>query len=357
MSTTSGRVRAAASTAARPSAAWPATRNPASLSSSAVSPSRTRSWSSTTSTVISGFSLHVTPPSGSWPGPRSASRRVRVRRSSRPPSVCDAAAHPGDAEPVGVRPVGPGARSWLATRSRTAPGRYPTSTTACGCAECLTHVGQRLLEHPVGGEVHRGRQRPARRRSPSASTVTPASVTRATRSSSAGEPGRRCAGLRRVVLVGRDRGERGAQLGERLRAGPADRLERLARLRRPGAAEVQRDVGLHLDRGETVADHVVHLLREPQPLGVERAAGPTRRAPGRRPRPPAGGPAPSVNGMATQATAGSSPAGARQGGGVGQQVGRQQGERAERTRAPRAAVGVARATAYTAIARENITGP
>ena len=45
------------------------------------------------------------------------------------------------------------------------------------------------------------------------------------------------------------------------------------RLRRPLVLlQVQRDVGLHLDRGQAVPDHVVHLLREAQPLGVDEAA-------------------------------------------------------------------------------------
>jgi uncharacterized protein (TIGR02452 family) len=44
---------------------------------------------------------------------------------------------------------------------------------------------------------------------------------------------------------------------------------RLPRLRR---LQVQRDVGLHLDRGQPVPDHVVHLLGQPQPLGVDHAA-------------------------------------------------------------------------------------
>ena len=122
ISTTSGRVRAAASTAARPSAASPATRKPSSLSSSARSPSRTRSWSSTRarrSLVRAPVTLRRDRGADLEGEPSGAGPAV-----SRPPSVCDPAAHAGDAEPVGVRPVGAGARSWLATRSRTAPGRY-----------------------------------------------------------------------------------------------------------------------------------------------------------------------------------------------------------------------------------------
>ena len=71
--------------------------------------------------------------------------------------------------------------------------------------------------------------------------------------------------------------------------------------------QVQRDVGLHLDRGQPVPDDVVHLLGQPQPLGVDqspvglgplpgRASATTRRA------------APTVNGIATHAEPGPRPA-------------------------------------------------
>src|SRR5262249_38900582 len=60
--------------------------------------------------------------------------------------------------------------------------------------------------------------------------------------------------------------EDSAQLVERVVTRRLDRRQRAARATGLAIGEVGGDPGLHVDRGQRVRDHVMHLPRNPQPL-------------------------------------------------------------------------------------------
>ena len=141
-----------------------------------------------------------------------------------------------------------------------------------GLRRMLEHVGERLLDDPVGGEVEPGRQRPPlallvqHHGQPGGTRALEQRVERAQR------------GLRRqrrLLLVRVQHAEQPPHLGQRLAAGALDLLGRGHRA--PGVAlqDPPRAAGLHDHDADAVGDDVVHLARDPPALlggGAQRLA-------------------------------------------------------------------------------------
>jgi hypothetical protein len=128
----------------------------------------------------------------------------------------------------------------------------------------LPHVGQRLLDHPVGGQadalgqrprlaLQRERHRPARR--PGLLQQVPQLVK---------------AGLRGQVgglVVGPQYAEQPPHLGQRLSAGGRDRGQRLPGPLRLAGQRVAGPVRLDHHHADVVRHHVVQFAGDPGPLG------------------------------------------------------------------------------------------
>ena len=280
--TTSGRTRRTRSSAARPSSASPTSSRSSSELIKVRSPIRTSGWSSTTTT---GSGRRVAP-AGSVTGDRrrgptsgSSARSTRPPTRARPsvtvpPSEAARSRMPRIPLPSSSR-AAPGPSSLTSTTSASGPAGDPDGRP--GVAGVPDDVRQALLHDPERRLVHRGGQRLAarrargRRRSAGRPRAAPP-----TRSSSRSRPGGRRPRLARRVP---EHPQRRPQLGQRVPARAPDRLERRAHLRRdrlPGrpllVEHVQRDAGLHGHHRQAVADDVVHLAGDPQPLLVRRPA-------------------------------------------------------------------------------------
>ena len=260
----------ASSMASRPFSASPASTRSSSDWISARSPIRTNGWSSTSPTLM----VMPSPPStpgvrpAARPGPAARAAPPRAPRPGRPPRGparssrrcrCPAAARTG---------VGPSSTTSISRAS----GRRSIRTRAVASPACRTTLvkaswmirkaawstaagsggwsaGDALDARPV--DRRRPAQRPGRRPGPArAQTV-------------------RCA------LGIAEHPDRGPQLGQRVLAGPPDRLERVGQLRvglGPLVQQVPGHPGLHGDHRQAVADHVVHVAGDPQPLLVGVAA-------------------------------------------------------------------------------------
>src|SRR6266536_1944684 len=314
MSTTSGRVARARSTASAPLAASPTTLMSSSASSSTLNPDRPRTWSSASSTLI-GVPPDVEAAAALTPSPRYA-RRWRSPGTAPVGSLADARSprhgfgrgqrQPGiDLEPAArPRPGGqlsaqkptafahsddPTAR--LGRTAVDSTGRWPRTpgvitrgiqATLVGHPDLqdvgsvvqrdrhprrpdvADHVGDRLLQDPVGGVVHRARQR--RRGRPHLEFDIEAGLARHRRELvDLCQSGLRHPPVARVTKHSEDR----PHLVQRLGAGLLDRQQRPARPFRLLVEQVRGDAGLYVDDRDGVGDGVVYLARDPQALGVD----------------------------------------------------------------------------------------
>ena len=278
---TSGRVRRTSSTAARPFSASPASSRSSSDSISTRRPIRTSAWSSARATEMV---TRASPPTGSSARTTHARRRAAPRPRRVPPTARARSPIPRMPLPAtGSR----GGRAVVAHLDhQPSRRRGPPVRSAAAVLGMPDHVGQRLLDDPEGGLVDRRRQRlgclrrlPDQRR--------PSGPPGAAR-----RPGRR-AGPARARGAARRPGLGIAEHSSVIRSsasasrlvGP-DRLQRLGHLVGPPVQHVQRHPGLHGDHRQAVADHVVHVAGDPQPLLV-RVPPPVLLA-GRLARSPAG---------------------------------------------------------------------
>ncbi|MCO5614894.1 hypothetical protein L7F22_069179 [Adiantum nelumboides] len=193
---------------------------------------------------------------------------------------------PGPAPPPGSRRPSAHARACRSARAVHRAGRRAGTVVVDGQVQRVvaepqgdhratgpgvpTRVGQRLLHDPVRRQVDPGRQRPrgplgaAAHRQPRGAHLVEQRV----------EPVQAGGGRTRGLLVDpTQHAEGGAHLAQQVAAGPLDLGERGAGLLRVVVHQVERDPGLHVDQGDVVAEHVVQLLGDPQPLGV--GAAPT----------------------------------------------------------------------------------
>ena len=185
ISTTSARSCLASLIACLPVAASPTTVRSGALSTIIRSPARTSSWSSASSTRVGGHggarASAVAPVSSRRStrqlgqaerrrlGPSSATTAARSRMPIRPWPPAVSASAP-DAPPrhapacrrcrAPCRRPRSTQRAVVFDRQRQHPGRYASRTNARGPGRVLRGVGQRLLDHPVRGEVDRLGQRP-----------------------------------------------------------------------------------------------------------------------------------------------------------------------------------------------------
>jgi hypothetical protein len=134
-------------------------------------------------------------------------------------------------------------------------------------------VGERLLHHPVAGQVDGGRQPPrlALQRHPD---LDPGPGRLGDQGVQLGQAGRRGeGGLAGVAVALAEHAQHGVQLTQGLVAGLADRGQRLGGLVGPAVQQVGGDPGLDADHPDGVGDHVVQLPGDPQPLLVDPAPG------------------------------------------------------------------------------------
>src|SRR5215216_7140082 len=282
ISTTSGRVERASSTAAAPSPASPTTSMSPASSSRARNPARTSPWSSTSRTLITGA-----PPRGS-PDPAGSSGAHRE-------AGLDAEPAPGpgaglQAAPEGTGPL-PHARDPLSAPAGPVARRVvragpvvddldldPAVVVGDGdvgpAGPGVAHdVGERLLDHPVGGQVD-GRREPPRLALQRHPDLHPGPGRLDDQGVQLGQAGRR--GQRRpagVAVALAEHAQHGVQLPEGLVAGLADGGQRVGGLVGPAVQQVGRDPGLDADHPDGVGDHVVQLPGDAQPLLVDPAAG------------------------------------------------------------------------------------
>ena len=135
------------------------------------------------------------------------------------------------------------------------------------------HVGERLLDHPVAGQVDGGRQRP-RRPLQGHLDLHPGPGRLGDQGVQLGQAGRRGQrGPAAVAVALAQHPEHGVQLAQGLVAGLADRGQGVGRLVGPALQQVGGDPGLDADHPDGVGDHVVQLPGDPQPLLVDPAAG------------------------------------------------------------------------------------
>ncbi len=128
------------------------------------------------------------------------------------------------------------------------------------------HVGERLLDDPICGEFHRGRQR--RRFSQHGNGGVQAG--RLGHPSQLRQPAqaRRRVPFVQVGVLAAQRPKDATQFTERLGGRLFYGIQRLFGLLRPAVDDVRRDPRLHADARNAVRDHVMHLVRDPQPLLV-----------------------------------------------------------------------------------------
>jgi hypothetical protein len=149
-------------------------------------------------------------------------------------------------------------------------------------------VRQRLLHDPVGGLVDAGRQLPPRAHDLELDRQARGPVLRE-QVLEAGEPGHRRA--RRAFVYAAQDAERGAHLAQQLAARPLDRGERRPRLLGVIVHQVQRNAGLHVDQADVMAERVVQVASDAQPLiAAAPALGLLLRQPRLREPLPAGAP-------------------------------------------------------------------
>jgi hypothetical protein len=124
----------------------------------------------------------------------------------------------------------------------------------------LAHVGQRLLDDPIGRAVDLRRQRPPLpyRRGPHRQARVRGQLVE-TFQAERGLP-------RRRLFLRPQHAEDRADLAQRLGARGLDRGERLPRLLRAVVHEVQADAGLDIDQRQVVPEHVVQLAGDAQPF-------------------------------------------------------------------------------------------
>ena len=177
-------------------------------------------------------------------------------------------------------------------RRPTTPGWWRTVTsTRVVLPGVLDHVGQCLLHHPVGRELHAGvhlrewcRRRAAPRARRRRARRRPGAAGRRDRAPGADE---------RAPSLSRSTPSRRRSLGQRAARRVGDGVERGASLLGSLVEHVRTDAGLHGDDRHRVGDHVVQFLGDAQPLFGDDARrmpaarlrlAPPVRARGRRPR-------------------------------------------------------------------------
>ena len=262
ISTTSGRRSRASRTAAAPSSASPATVMSGADDSRARNPARTSAWSSASSTSItaSGAARRA---GHEWEVAAHPEPALRPgSRGQRPAERAGPLAHPRQAVAGRRRGRRVGAPVVVDLDGEPVVGEVQRHDGLVGvCVPAA--VGQRLLHDPVRGQVDAGRQRPAL-------TVHPHHDRQAGGRAVGDEivepvqPGGRPA--RWVLVDAAQHPERGAHLLQQFAARPLD-----GRQRRPGLLgvvvhQVERDPGLHVDQRDVVAEDVVQVAGEPQPL-------------------------------------------------------------------------------------------
>jgi hypothetical protein len=131
-----------------------------------------------------------------------------------------------------------------------------------GRAGVLDHVGERLLDDPVGGGLDHPGQPPVGWRAVAQRHGHPGGAGLRGEPGQIGQPGRRVS-LRRPLPQQRDRG---AQLRQRLAAGLPRLVQRPAGRLRVPVERRRRDTGLHVHRRDGVRHDVVHLAGDAQPL-------------------------------------------------------------------------------------------
>ncbi len=213
-------------------------------------------------------------------GPRIAARRgifavrepppSRRRASRSPPNTATRCRRPSRPRPSGVPGLGRPAGEHLDPQRPVGVAHRHLGRAAVAVLE---RVGQRLLDDPVRGEIHPGRQlarlagdayldRQAGERDPVDERAEPAAAT-------AAGPGRR---PRRRPGRGQH-AEQVAQLGHRVAAGGLDGEERLLGLVDVGGEHLPRGAGLDDHQADVVADDVVQFAGDAGALGVDRALG------------------------------------------------------------------------------------
>ena len=175
--------RAAAATASAPSAASAddrRSRRPAGSSGSrcAPAPGRRRSAPAGPSWPA-GLPAHAgghpaaRPAAGSGPGPASR-RPAAAPHPASPPYSATRSRRPSRPRPAAGQAAPDAGAAVVATSTMQRARLVVQSDLVAGCPGVLHHVGQRLLHHPVGGQVQARRQRPGGSPATRSSTGRPA---------------------------------------------------------------------------------------------------------------------------------------------------------------------------------------
>ena len=253
--------RAASRTAAAPSSASPATVMSGADDSRARNPARTSAWSSASSTLIMTSGAARRAPRREWPRTRNPPSG-RAPAVSDPPSAAARSRIPGSPLPAAAAVRRVGAAVVVDLDGEPVVGEVQRHDGLVG-VRVPAAVGQRLLHDPVRGQVDAGG---SGRRSPCTSTLDrqPGRPLSATQLVEPGQPGGRLA--RRVLVDAAQHAERGAHLAQQFAAGPLDGGQRRAGLLGVVVHQVQRHPGLHVDQRDVVAEDVVQVAGEPEPL-------------------------------------------------------------------------------------------
>ena len=140
--------------------------------------------------------------------------------------------------------------------------------TACG-SRVRHHVGDRLLDDPVRGQLDVGRQRPAGT-PPRHRYADPGIAGQGRQLADVGQAGRR--GRRQRAAVGLpEPGQHPPQAGQGVPAGALDHAQRGAGHGRLVIDDQRAGTGLDGDDPDAVRHHVVQVAGDPQPLGRHRA--------------------------------------------------------------------------------------
>src|SRR4029453_10008467 len=281
--TTSGRAERARSTAAAPSPASPTTSMSPASSSNARNPARTRCWSSTSRTLITGA-----PPRGS-PDPSGCGSRGGHREGGQDPEAALVAGAGLQAAAKGPGPLPHPQDPLAAAASLAVPGPAGTAVVgdldrhpAVGVGDgdlgpagpgVTDHVGQRLLHHPVEGQVDGGREAPrlALQRD---LDLDPGPGRLGDQGVQLAQAGRRAQrGLPVSPVAVAQHPQHGVELGQGLVAGLADGGQGLGRLVGPAPQQVGGDPGLDADDPDGVGDDVGELPGHPHPLLLDAPAG------------------------------------------------------------------------------------
>ena len=297
ISTTSARSRRARSTAWAPSVASPTTSRSSAASMSTWNPARISAWSSASRTRITAGSFLGrggwvsrrrrrplrSGGSAAWPGGWSA-RRPAEGQPGRDPEAAGRArsgldgtadgggalSHPGEPVAAAVPRDDGLAAAGVGHVDAHLVVLVAQGNRGGGRAGVPDGVGQRFLDDPVGGQVHRGRQRHrvaghGERRLQARPAGSRDEVL---------EPGGARCRLGRVGVVGlAQHVQDGAQFPEPLLARGLDRLQGLGGRLRAGGQDVGGHPGLHVDGGHGVGHDVVQLAGDAQSFLVEAAAG------------------------------------------------------------------------------------